>query len=81
MNLALIYRDINNRVVHKVELLQTPTNLTYKALDSNNPKVVYLDWVKDLYEEEKWIFINEYQKLKDAQDLYGKDYNEEWYAI
>lgn len=81
MNLHLWYRDGNNKIVHKVDLLQTPTEITWKALGDKDPGSVYLSWVRDRWDDQKWIFFKEYQKLKDADREWLADYNKEWLAL
>ena len=58
MSMNLVLTAIIGKASIDVELLQTPTGITFDALNSKTPYKVYLDWVKEklnkkIYKQEK----------------------------
>jgi hypothetical protein len=75
LNLHLQFRDINNRLVHEVPLLQTPSEVTLMILSSRDKTKAYLDWVaKDCPD----MLEDEHHKVMTALERYEPSYNEIW---
>ena len=72
MNLTLTaYRDVvvvktgeKTKQTERIELWQTPTQVTHRILESKDPKQAYFDWVRSICGEEDYCN----QELKNLQE-------------
>lgn len=61
MSMNLVLTAVVGKASIDVELLQTPTDITYDALNSKTSYKVYLDWVKETLDEK--IYKVEKEKI------------------
>lgn len=87
MNLYLAFLDKKKRPVHRVDLVQTSTNITMDILGYHPASSIrfearlgrYLRYVESQFDQE--IMEYEKKKIQEALDTYGDDYEPDWYMI
>lgn len=87
LNLHLAFIDKKKRPVHRVDLVQTPTKITTDILGYHPAYSIsfearlerYLKYVESQFDQE--IVEYERNKIQQALDTYGDDYEPDWFMM